>query len=140
MAWRPSERVGQGSYKGRVNFNDVYGWEYALANNQSMMNNYWLRWNQYTNSQEASDGNLAQMRQRLSLNSPDRWLSCDHWGCYVFSSADGNYWMPHDNGVNVLFIDGHVKFYTTNLDAMYTVGYPRKLIPELTGTWGNSNP
>jgi prepilin-type processing-associated H-X9-DG protein len=101
------------------------------------MNNYWLRWNQYTNNKEAAKGYLAQMRSRLSRNSPDRWLACDHWGTYTFST-DG-LWRPHTGGVNVLFIDGHINFCKTTLTSE-TYPEPYKLIPELTGSWGKTNP
>lgn len=135
MAWTPSDRAGQGSYKGRPN--GVYGWEYALTNDHWIINNYWLRWNKVTNDKEAVDGNLAQMRSKLSQNSPDRWLNCDAWGSWIFTSD--KYWMPHNNGNNVLFIDGHVKFYKTTMGEMQ-VDYPRVLIPKLTDTWGNTTP
>ncbi len=135
MAWTPSDRVGQGSYNGRPN--GVYGWDYLIKNDHWMINNYWFRWNDHTNGKEASDNNLAQMRPRLSLNSPGKWLNCDHWGSYTFTSDQ--YWNPHGNGINVLFIDGHVKFYRTSLANLQT-DYPRIIVPKLLDNYGNSTP
>lgn len=123
QVWTPADRVGQQSYNGRPD--GTYSWERGIANNERIMNNFWIRWNQTTNDCEAT-----KMKDKLSLNSPNEWLSCDHWGCYV--SAVGGYWMPHDNGLNVLFVDGHVDFCKVNLAQLQTWNMPYTVLPIIT--------
>jgi prepilin-type N-terminal cleavage/methylation domain-containing protein/prepilin-type processing-associated H-X9-DG protein len=132
----PSAWAGRAGYGGRPD--RIYGWEYALENDHWIINNYWFRWNQVTNKTEKTDGNLAEMRSRLSFNSPDRWLNCDTWGRWI-NSAPEDFWTPHSHGINVLFMDGHVSFFKANLSEMIAY-YPRDLIPRLTGNYGNTNP
>ncbi len=136
-AWTPANKVGEGSYAGAAG-TGINGWERGLENpDYWIRNNYWFRWSSYTNQQEESNANIAQMKSRLSFNSPGRWLNVDHWGSFLGSTS--TYYNPHGDGVNVLFIDGHAKFNKVSLAELQTE-YPRVLIPKLLGNYGKANP
>jgi prepilin-type N-terminal cleavage/methylation domain-containing protein/prepilin-type processing-associated H-X9-DG protein len=109
----PKNMAGNGgcSYEGRSGAGD-FGW---LRGGGHRINNYWLRWCEWTfyKDEPGNSSNTAVMRQRLTQNSPNRWLAVDMYGYYECTSAD--YWMPHTGGINILFVGGHVKFYNLSL-------------------------
>jgi prepilin-type processing-associated H-X9-DG protein/prepilin-type N-terminal cleavage/methylation domain-containing protein len=110
----------------------------------SVFNNYWIRWCEWTVvKREEPDlvGHVAPMKARLSSNSPNRWLACDTYGSYSVVAAD--YWLPHSGGLNVLFVDGHVSFASTNLSFLMAGGGGRgytESVNMLIGTWGTTAP
>jgi len=126
---------GMGRYEGR--FAD-HVWSLAyFPDSGYLADNYLLRWCDETQAkEEGTPSALPKMRNRLSLNSPSRWLASD---AYWYQSGY-NVNVPHPGGLNVQFIDGHVKFYKADIAAL-TVAYPSPgvIIPLLTGDY-NVNP
>ncbi len=98
-----------------------------------LCNNYWLRWCDTTQECEST-----KMRSRLSRNSPFRWLVSD---CYWYWNNMDEVTIPHLGGLNIQFIDGHVKFYAANLADLAPGIWPNPsvIIPRLTGN-NNVNP
>lgn len=132
-------KSGLCSYEGRKS--DGYGkWEDPPIHG-TYINNYWLRWSEWTiYKSEPPDraANLTScMQARLEKNSPGRWLAIDTYGYY--SDVQANYWLPHSGGVNLLFVGGHVTYYRLILGrvnpAMVT---PTRLVNyHLLGEWGS---
>ncbi|OGV50715.1 MAG: hypothetical protein A2017_13130 [Lentisphaerae bacterium GWF2_44_16] len=100
----PANRRGEFSYNG-IEGTGTYGWNFAIRRN-----NYWFRWCNYTVDNEPGAG-LTQMKASLSFNPSQSWLMLDYWGCITCLPQD--YWMPHPDGVNISFVDGHVSFKAT---------------------------
>jgi prepilin-type processing-associated H-X9-DG protein len=98
-----------------------------------LANNYYQRWNKYTNVYEAGNGSLPQMQPKISSNSPNRWLAIDMWGSYAVTTD--KYWSPHVNGFNMLFMDNHVKFFKKTVGDILRVdpgGMAEIVCPRLT--------
>jgi prepilin-type N-terminal cleavage/methylation domain-containing protein/prepilin-type processing-associated H-X9-DG protein len=126
---------GMGRYEG--SFASHFGsLKYSPTSNY-ICNNYWLRWCDTTQETEASSSALALMKPVLSLNSPFRWLVCD---CYWYYEDMYEVTVPHSGGLNIQFIDGHVKFHSAGFADLAPGGYPNpcKLIPRLSGTYNVS--
>jgi len=116
------------------------GWKNEADFNSKtyVANNYWLRWCQWSRAREATNSNVAVMNAMLSKNSPSRWLAVDMWGNY--NVVPGEYWNPHDNGVNILFVDNHAAFYSVTLSYLMNYSEPTVICPKLSGTYGTSEP
>jgi prepilin-type N-terminal cleavage/methylation domain-containing protein/prepilin-type processing-associated H-X9-DG protein len=135
-----------GKNNGRMSYGgdhtDGYGgWEYGYDTSASIDHNYWLRWCEcsiYKMERNACNGWVPKMHERLSQNSPERWLAADCWGYYA-EIAD-NYWEPHSGGFNLLHVGGHVTFYSKNLPYLQTYKDPTRVINRTLGTWGNDSP
>jgi prepilin-type processing-associated H-X9-DG protein len=133
-----------GSYYGRLSY-DGYGgdahtngWHNQDAASR-VENNYWLRWSESTYLEEGASSSIAQIQNRLYKNSPNRWLAVDTWGTYAVSSD--SYWLPHPGGLNVLFIDGHVQFFSYKLvELMAGGGSTSSVVNKIVGTYGNTSP
>jgi prepilin-type N-terminal cleavage/methylation domain-containing protein/prepilin-type processing-associated H-X9-DG protein len=134
---------GRLSYGGKKSTGQE-GWEYGVANNSKIYNNYYFRWNPLTNNKEHAAGLVSgetelfyypPMAKRLSLNSSERWLVVDTWGKPVVAQAD--FWMPHENKLNVLYIGGHAKSLQTSMAQITSIGiagndYQYAVMPKLT--------
>lgn len=108
-------------------------WSKDLNANYWLANNYYQRWNKYTNDREAATSFVPQMQARLSKNSPNRWLAVDSWGSYAV--ATDKYWNPHGNGFNMLYIDNHVSFFKKSIGDILRVdsgGMAEYVCPKLT--------
>ncbi len=123
---------GDCSYEGREG-SGWYGWEGGVTGT-NLLNNYWLRWCEWTIYQREAAHTVPQMRKKLSLNSPNRWLAADCWGYY--STTADKYWMAHSGGFNILFIDGHVKYHK---NAWLATDSPTWRINLILGTYGNNS-
>lgn len=128
---------GLGRYEGR--FSDHFGaLDLNITQNQNYLcNNYWLRWCDVTQAKEAARASVPQMRSKLSRNSPSRWLASD---CFWYTGDQYAASIPHLGGLNIQFIDGHVKFHSANLTEL-TIEWPNPgvIVPRLTGNF-NVNP
>lgn len=118
------------SYAGR-NSDGAYGWGHDW---NIYYNNYWLRWCEWTIYKSETSGLVPQMKAKLSLNSPNRWLAADMWGYYADSSD--NYWRPHPDSYNILFVDGHAKNYKYSWP---TATSPTWKINLTLGTYNNNS-
>jgi prepilin-type processing-associated H-X9-DG protein/prepilin-type N-terminal cleavage/methylation domain-containing protein len=128
---RNMKEDGTLSYKGRKS-DGAYGWGHEW---NITYNNYWLRWSEWTLYQKEPVRPVPQMREKLSMNSPDRWLAADMWGYYAETNTS-KYWMPHPGGYNILFIDGHVKYYKYTWP---TATSPTWKINLMLGTYNNNS-
>jgi prepilin-type processing-associated H-X9-DG protein/prepilin-type N-terminal cleavage/methylation domain-containing protein len=128
--------IGVLSYTGRKT-DGAYKWR-PSPTTQHILNNYWLRWCEYTNLYCEKDGLApARMRARLSGNSSNRWLATDSYGDYAAGKQE--FWMPHPSGLNVLFVDGHVKHVPTSLSEICDFSWTSSasVIPKLTDTYSD---
>jgi prepilin-type processing-associated H-X9-DG protein len=121
---------GKLSYAG--NANGEYGWGHAW---DIYYNNYWLRWCEWTVYQREATMPVPVMRAKLSMNSPNRWLAADMWGYYAESDTS-KYWIPHTDGYNILYVDGHVKKYKY---LWPTATSPTQKINLTLGTYNNNS-
>ncbi|OGV56757.1 MAG: hypothetical protein A2017_09840 [Lentisphaerae bacterium GWF2_44_16] len=130
---------GRLSYDGYGGSAHTFGW-YNQDSANRVENNYWFRWCESTYLEEAASSSIAQMKNRLDRNSPDRWLAVDTWGAYAV--ATDYYWLPHPGGLNIMFMDGHIKSYTYRLDALKILGsFPTSYtVNKIIGTYNNTTP
>lgn len=108
-------------------------WNKDLNANYWLANNYYQRWNKYTNDYEAASASIPQMRAKISGNSPNRWLAVDSWGSYAVTTD--KYWNPHGDGFNMLYMDSHVKFFKKSIGDILRVdtgGMAEIVAPKLT--------
>jgi prepilin-type N-terminal cleavage/methylation domain-containing protein/prepilin-type processing-associated H-X9-DG protein len=124
---------GDCTYKGRDGTSGVYGWyQGANLNGGTAYNNYWPRWSGFSQAVERGslNGLIPKMKEKLTLNSPSRWLMADHWGAYGLIPDE--WYTAHSGSFNLLFVGGHAKRMrkTIALD-----GRPGKTINIMLGTY-----
>ncbi|OGV47653.1 MAG: hypothetical protein A2017_21835 [Lentisphaerae bacterium GWF2_44_16] len=145
---------GRGFYcpsKTNVNPNGSFRYEGSYANGNGkwrndlnaevqVTDNYWQRWNKTTSYYENTTAGLVPMISKLTNNSPNRWLAADMWGYYAVTTDQ--YWYPHPNGFNILYIDGHAGFIKTSLTTIISLysGNAAYVCPKLTNTFGLTVP
>jgi len=133
-----------GNYLGRLSYDGYGGSAHTTGwNNPDTIdrieNNYWLRWSEHTYLEEGANTSIAQMKRRLSLNSPNRWFAVDTWGQYTVGTDD--YWLAHPGGLNITFMDGHVKSFRCSLAQLRAEwGYSSAAINKIIGTYGETTP
>jgi hypothetical protein len=65
---------------------------------------------------------------------------------YYYCGNKADFWLPHPAGVNVLFIDRHVKLMHTEVGelqadlASYGTSSPTMVVNKLIGVWGDTAP
>lgn len=121
--------VGLCSYEGRKS-DHAYGWTAG-----TVWNNYWLRWCESTihTTEPTYSSHVSPLRGKLELNAPGEWLAMDTYGYYLMTKPD--YWLPHQGGVNLLFVDGHASFHPTSQAFLQVNSLPTISAAKLAGTW-----
>ena len=114
---QPSEWDGQGAAKGKLVWNELYGWNDT--------------WGQRPASIPPHKVSIAD--RMMFYKSPSRYCQMldkgkDFWYSLGWNPSDGNHdtaigtGAPHRKTTNAMFLDGHVEFFTTTFMANY---YPQ---------------
>lgn len=121
----------------RLGYEGTYGWGVLGPDNMTntLYNNYWNRWCEYTVliQEPIYAAHITPINKKMELNAPNTWLSCDTWGFCNYTTDQ--FWIPHRDGLNILFMDGHVKYSKLSMPTIVTNKSYTYILSILTGSY-----